>query len=330
MTNRPFFSIIIPVVAINNYVRETVSVLQSLTGPDWELFVNTNLPEENPWSHDPRINLIHSGQVGPADKRDQASRLAHGEYLVFLDDDSYPNDDYLEVARKAVAETGADLIGGPGVTPPTDALMQQVSGAVFSSKLTGGNPERYLSIGSQHAIDDWPSVNMIVRKSTFLSVNGFDSPYWPGEDTFLCAKLNRINASMVYFPTLIVWHHRRSGFFRHLKQVGAYGLHRGYFAKRYPTNSLKLKYFAPSILTVSFLILPILSVLFPPFVPWAITFVLLYLATISASMLTTVPHHGWLVALLAVPFVIATHLSYGVQFLKGLFLSKSLSSRLRN
>lgn len=329
MHNRPLFTIIIPVVSINDYIRETVSVVQTLTGPEWELFVNTNLPEDNPWSQDSRIHVIHSGRVGPADKRDQASRLAQGQYLIFLDDDSYPNGDYLEVAERAVQETKADLIGGPGITPPTDTLMQKVSGAVFSSKLTGGNPERYLSIGKTREIDDWPSVNMIVRTSMFLSINGFDSPYWPGEDTFLCSKLKSANAQMIYYPSLVVWHHRRPGFVRHLKQVGAYGLHRGYFAKRYPSNSLKLKYFMPSILTLLLITLPYVSLLLPQFQVWTGTFVAIYLGTISLAMLATVPQHGCLVAVLAIPFVVGTHMSYGMQFLRGLLFETSLSSRLR-
>jgi len=293
------------------------------------LFVNTNLPEDNPWSQDSRIHMIHSGRVGPADKRDQASRLAQGQYLVFLDDDSYPNGDYLEIAQMAVQETNADLIGGPGITPPTDTLMQKVSGAVFSSKLTGGNPERYLSIGASREIDDWPSVNMIVRTSTFLSVNGFDSPYWPGEDTFLCSKLKRANARMIYYPSLIVWHHRRPGFVRHLKQVGAYGLHRGYFAKRYPSNSLKLKYFMPSILTLLLIALPFGSLIFPQLQVWIGIFVATYIGLISLAMLAVAPQQGWVVAVLAIPFVIGTHVSYGMQFLRGFLFETSLSSKLR-
>ena len=330
MNNQPLFTIIIPVVSINDYVRETVSVVQALTGPAWELFVNTNLPEDNPWSQDSRIHVIHSGRVGPADKRDQASRLAQGQYLVFLDDDSYPNGDYLEIAQMAVQETNADLIGGPGITPPTDTLMQKVSGAVFSSKLTGGNPERYLSMGASREIDDWPSVNMIVRTSTFLSVNGFDSPYWPGEDTFLCNKLKRANARMIYYPSLIVWHHRRPGFVRHLKQVGAYGLHRGFFVKRYPTNSLRIRYFIPSLLVTLGSALAAAALVSQAILDFALLSLATYFFLILTSLSITSQRHPWKVRLLAVPYVVASHIVYGFSFIRGLILIRELRSSLRD
>ena len=325
----PRFSIIIPVKEINDYVRETVPYVQTLDLENWELIIVPNGPDQNEWESDKRISLFSSGRVGPADKRDQAAKIANGEILVFLDDDSYPKSDLLSIATTYFDDNSVSAIGGPAITPESDTYWQKVSGAVFLSKFTGGNPERYIPVGMAREVDDWPSVNFMVRKSDFIEVGGFDSPYWPGEDTHLCLKLIQKAKKIMYAPELIVWHHRRSGLLRHMKQVGAYGLHRGYFARRLPETSLKAKYFAPSailcLMTASMFITLLPELLRKSvFLGLFVYFVGIFVGSISVAKLTTTK-----IALGAVPFIVLTHLSYGFKFLQGYSKTGSLVSKLR-
>ena len=37
-----------------------------------------------------------------------------------------------------------------------------------------------------------PSSNFIINKSLFKKVNGFNKDIWPGEDTDLCYRINKI------------------------------------------------------------------------------------------------------------------------------------------
>jgi GT2 family glycosyltransferase len=325
----PRFSIIIPVKEINDYVRETVPYIQTLDLGNWELIIVPNGPDQNEWESDRRISLFSSGRVGPADKRDQATEIAKGEVLVFLDDDSYPKSDLLSIAMKYFDDDSVSAIGGPAITPESDTYWQKVSGAVFLSKFTGGNPERYIPVGIAREVDDWPSVNFMVRKSDFIEVGGFNSPYWPGEDTHLCLKLIQKRKKIMYAPELIVWHHRRSGLMRHIKQVGAYGLHRGYFARRLPETSLKAKYFAPSAI-LCLIAMSLFSMLLPEYLRNSVYIGLtayllgLIMGSISIAKLTTLR-----IALGAVPFIFATHMSYGFKFLQGFFKIRPLVSKLR-
>jgi GT2 family glycosyltransferase len=329
MESFPKFSIVIPVKEVNDYVRETVPYIQSLDLNDWELIIVPNNADQNEWEDDKRVSLIPSGRVGPAGKRDQAAQIAKGEILVFLDDDSYPQSDLLSIATKYFDDDLVSAIGGPAITPESDSYWQKVSGAVFLSRLTGGNPERYTPTGQAKQVDDWPSVNFMVRKSDFLEVGGFDSPYWPGEDTHLCLKLVQKTKKIVYAPELIVWHHRRSGLLRHMKQVGAYGLHRGYFARRLPETSLKAKYFAPSAI-LCLITASMFSALLPEllrnsiFIGLVVYLVGLIVGSISVARLTTTR-----IALGAIPFIALTHLSYGFRFLQGYLKTGPLVSKLR-
>ena len=222
-----------------------------------------------------------------------------------------------------------DAIGGPALTPPTDTYWQKVSGSVFMSRLTGGNPERYLPVGVQRDVDDWPSVNFMIRNATFQSVGGFDSPYWPGEDTHLCLKIIRVGARIVYVPDLIVWHHRRSGLIRHMKQVGAYGLHRGYFARHLPETSFRLKYFIPSGAFVSLAALVLIPVMPQMVDRFLFVGASVYMFGVLAGCIDIATKTSLLVALGSLPFVVGTHMSYGLNFLRGFFKIRPLVSRLR-
>jgi glycosyltransferase involved in cell wall biosynthesis len=329
MTGACSFSIIIPVKAVNDYVRETIPYIQALNSDDWELIIVPNEDDPNEWASDQRIKFLRSGRVGPAEKRDLASKIATGLILVFLDDDSYPASNLLSVARSMFEDQSIDAIGGPALTPPTDSYWQKVSGSVFMSRLTGGNPERYLPVGVQRDVDDWPSVNFMIRNKVFQSVGGFDSPYWPGEDTHLCLKVVRAGSRIVYAPNLIVWHHRRSGLRRHMKQVGAYGLHRGYFARHLPETSFRLKYFIPSAAFVT-----LAALVLVPVMPQMVDRCLLVAASVYgfgvlAGCVDIATKTSLAVALGSLPFVVGTHMSYGFNFLKGFVRRKPLVSRLR-
>jgi GT2 family glycosyltransferase len=322
------FSIIVPVKAINDYVRETVPYVQSLDGDNWELLILPNEVDQDEW-HDARIKLISSGRVGPAAKRDIGAEHAAGEILVFLDDDSYPSSNLLSVATPYFGDESIVAIGGPAITPPTDSFWQKVSGAVFLSKFSGGNPARYLNLGGVKEVDDWPSVNFMVRRKDFITIGGFDSDYWPGEDTRLCANLiKKTNKKILYIPNLIVWHHRRVGLLRHLKQVGSYGLHRGYFAKRYPETSCRMKYFMPSLLFIYLLISPLIFWA-PKFVQYSYSVgVFAYMFALIAAFRDIKRYENFNVATAAIPYIALTHLYYGFRFIQGLIVL-NLVSKLR-
>lgn len=320
----PMYTLIIPVKEINDYVRETVPHIQRMRSDAWELIILPNEPAPDEWS-DSRVRLLPSGLVGPGAKRDIGAREAKGEILVFLDDDSYPESNLLEVAERYFVEADVVAIGGPGITPPNDNFWQRVSGAMFLSRLSGGAPERYAQVGFVREIDDWPSVNLMVRKQDFLAVGGFDTPFWPGEDTKLCLMLVKTGKRILYVPELVVWHHRRKGLLRHLKQVGAYGLHRGFFVKKYPETSCRPAYFAPSgllslaLVTLALPCLPQLLV-YAALLGWAI-----YGGAMVVAFRDISRHESKQVAAAAVWYTFLSHLYYGLRFIQGLFTRRLVS-----
>jgi len=148
------------------------------------------------------------------------------------------------------------------VTPHGVSWQEEASGWASASPI-GAGPYTYRFLpGKKQSVDDYPSMNLAVRKTDFKRVGGYDSNFWPGEDTKLCLDLtHKLNKKIIYEPKSLVYHHRRPILLPHLKQNGNYGLHRGFFARILPKTSLRPIYFLPSAILIGFIYL-ILSTIF--------------------------------------------------------------------
>ncbi|MCI9073055.1 MAG: glycosyltransferase [Lachnospiraceae bacterium] len=311
-------SIIIPVREINDYIREAIPHHLRLDYPDYEILIFPDEPSEETF---PRTRIIPSGKTGPAEKRDMALEHARGEILAFIDDDAYPRPDWLKNAVTHFDDPSVGAVGGPAVTAENDGLLRQASGKVYESFLcSGGYTYRYIP-GKLMDVEDLPSVNLIVRKDIFAQIGGYDSNFYPGEDTKLCLDIIKLaDKRIVYDPDVLVYHHRRKLFREHLKQSNNYALHRGYFAKVLPDTSRKIVYFVPSLFVLGLVAGPLLALLCPPL--WYLYFsvLLLYFLLLVASTVNLKNIPVWILSMAG---VFLTHVGYGIGFVRGL-LSREL------
>ncbi len=320
-------SIIIPVKEINNYLRqETIPALLEQTEKDFEIIIVTDKPSPEVF---PKTVILPSyPKTGPADKRDLGAKKAGGEILAFLDDDSYPQKDWLEKALLNFSQNSKiSGVGGPTLTPPNDNLYRKASGYVWSTWLGSGGAGTYrCAISSRRGIDDYPTVNFLVRKKDFWKVGGFDSHFWPGEDTKLCHSLiYELKKEIVYDPQVIVFHHRRPVLRAHLEQIARYAIHRGHFAKILPKTSLRLGYLLPSFFVLGLFFGLILVIIFRSF--WLMAFYFL-LSTFYFFLLFLTGFSIFLkeknlkLAGLSMFSIVVTHFVYGILFIKGFFSQK--------
>lgn len=305
-------SIIIPVKEINDYIRQAMEYYAKLDYDNYEILIFPDHPSEEEF---PRTRIIPSGEVGPADKRDMALTYAEGEIFAFIDDDAYPRADWLKNAVRYFENPDVGAVGGPAVTAPEDNVWQQASGKIYESFLcSGGYVYRYLP-KAEREVDDLPSVNLIVRRDIFERVGGYDSNYYPGEDTKLCLDIVESGRKIIYSPDVLVYHHRRRVFRQHLKQATNYAKHRGYFAKALPKTSCKPAYFIPSLFVLGLLGGPILSYFIPILWYFYFAVIVLYLVLLAASIRKTGSFQVWILTFAG---IIATHIGYGLMFIRGL------------
>ncbi len=311
-------SIIIPVKEINDYIRQAMYHYAHLDYDNYEILIFPDYESEEKFPENTRI--IASGEVGPAEKRDLALQYAEGDFFAFTDDDAYPRKDWLRNAMPYFDDPEVGAVGGPAVTAPEDDVWQKASGKVYESFLcSGGYAYRYLP-KPEREVEDLPSVNLIVRRGVFEAVGGYDSHFYPGEDTKLCLDIiKKEQKKIIYSPEILVYHHRRRLFSAHLIQATSYAKHRGYFAKTLPETSCKLAYFIPSLFLLGLIAGPLIAIFIPEV--WYIYFsvLALYMVLLAISIRNA---DSLIVWILAFGGIFVTHVGYGYCFMQGLLAKK--------
>ena len=323
----PLVSVVIACPNGSWMLDECLDALDRQTYRNFEVIV---LPDQEGLAvSSPKATVIPTGKVRPAEKRNIGIKAAKGEIVAFIDDDAYPDPRWLENAVKYFGEPTIGALGGPGVTPPGDGFWAKCGGRVYENVFVSGNYRyRYLGGRVRKDIDDYPSCNLFVRKDVLDRIGGYRTDFWPGEDTLLCEDIvMKAKKRIVYDPWTLVYHHRRPLFAAHLRQLGRYGFHRGYFVKRFPVTSCKPSYFVPTLFVVYLLALAAFFAwrqlrgggLLGPVAAVAAAPLMFYCAATVATTFSLSPFR-WLVTEVG---VFLSHVWYGIQFLRGLCASKA-------
>ncbi len=332
LKSNPLVSIIIPLKKINDYIKEETEYLLKQTYKNFELIILPDFCSEEEIDleifKDKRIKIIETGNLPPALKRAKGVEISNGEILAFLDDDTYPEKDWLKNSLRAMETKNIKALGGPAVTSPKDNFSKQISGLIYGSALMSGKHKaRYVPDKVQY-VRDYPSCNFIITKELYEKVGGFDSEYWPGEDTILCNNIMKANEKILYTPEALVYHHRRNLFFGHFKQLKGYAWHRGYFVKKFGGNSFELSYFIPSIFLLWTVFLPIALIFNLPFL---INNLIPVLSEKIITVFLLAPHTLYFICLIGswissfslikgfckIIGIFLSHLVYGFFFIKG-------------
>lgn len=224
----PAVSVIIPVRQAGPLLRDCLFHVARQSYRDFDVVV---VPDAPAFLDDPAVRVIASGAALPNRKRLIAATASTADLVAFIDDDAYPDPDWLAAAVAHFIDPSVVAVGGPAVTPPDARPRERASGAIFAARIvTAGTRDRYVS-GVRRDVDALPSCNLLMRRDAFVRAAQTSLDVWPGEDILTCLAATRAGGRIVYEPAARVFHHRRPVFGPHLTQVWRYGVFRGGFAR---------------------------------------------------------------------------------------------------
>lgn len=117
MEKKPFFSIIVPIYNVENYLTDCLDSILAQTYADFELLlINDGSTDtsgeiaEQYRERERRISLIHQQNAGQSVARNKGLQLARGEYIVFVDSDDRLQKDALAYYAKYLKDKNIDII----------------------------------------------------------------------------------------------------------------------------------------------------------------------------------------------------------------------------
>ena len=152
-------------------------------------------------------NESNLGFVGGCNK---GAKSASGEILVFLNNDTLVEDNWLDELVLPLNDEGIGLSGSKLIYP--DGTLQEAGGVIFNDG-SGNNYGKHDDAGSFNYnyitnVDYVSGASIAIKKSLFEQFTGFDKIYQPAyyEDTDLAFKVRDSGLRVVYTPYSVVVH----------------------------------------------------------------------------------------------------------------------------
>jgi glycosyltransferase involved in cell wall biosynthesis len=175
----------------------------------------------------PQVRYHRQANRGLSVARNVGMELATGEIVAYTDDDCVADRDWLYFLVAKLLDSDASGVGGPNLLPTEDG---PVAACV---QVSPGAPAHVLVDDS--VAEHVPGCNMAFWRDRLMAIGGFDPVYSKaGDDVDVCWRLEGEGEHVVYAPSAMVWHHRRSTVRAYLKQQRGYGEAEALLKRKHP------------------------------------------------------------------------------------------------
>lgn len=167
----------------------------------------------------PNLRVISNPvNIGFAKANNQGVKDAQGEYVIFLNNDTAVQNGWIDNLISIIEnDNSVGAVGCKLLFP--DGFIQHAGVVILEDKANAEAPlvanhvyyKGPASLPEANQLRTYQALTaacLMVRKSAFNSVDGFDEEYWNGyEDVDLCFKLRQDGWKLVYQPTSVVFHY---------------------------------------------------------------------------------------------------------------------------
>lgn len=210
-------------------IQECLAALRRLRYPNFEVIVvnDGSTDETEAIARSYGFRVITTAKQGLSSARNVGLREADGEIVAYIDDDAYPDADWLGYLATAMLTSTHVGVGGPNISPPGDGAIAD------SVALAPGGPIHVLL--SDREAEHLPGCNMAFRRDALLAIGGFDPQFRAaGDDVDICWRIQDRGWTLGFCPSAVVWHHRRRSIRGYWRQQRGYGKAEALLERKWP------------------------------------------------------------------------------------------------
>ena len=195
------FSIVIPALNEEHVIGQCLDSIAGLDFPHqkFEVIVVDNGSSDRTYeiaeSYREEMNttVLLRPKVNISALRNAGAGVSFGEYLIFLDADMVVRGDWLRTAEKLIISSNAQIIGGSFDVPEHSSWIARVW---FRRKGTAVNlSPSYI-----------PSGQLMMRRSQFNAIGGFDESLETSEDCDFCCRARAQGLNLAVYEAISVMH----------------------------------------------------------------------------------------------------------------------------
>lgn len=220
---RPLVSIIIPTYKSPDFITDCIHALLNLDDlTAFEIIVVDDASDAQIKSildaryHDPRLTTLRNGvNLRFAASCNAGARIASGEALLFLNDDTIPQSGFIDaMSSRLWSEDNIGIVGAKLLYP--DGTIQHAGVKItprpfcdnFDVEHIGRNAPSSLGEANIAAkVESVTGACLLIKGELFRSLNGFDERYvMYYEDIDLCLRARKMGFDIVYEPSAVVTH----------------------------------------------------------------------------------------------------------------------------
>ena len=193
----PRFSIIIPAFNEENTIATCIQAIEDNDYPvaQYDITVADNGSVDNTAAiaGSQGVKVLECGRakgIGVAAMRNQGAAVTRGDILIFIDADVEIPKNFLKTAEQYFDSEFEGVLGFVDRPPPDAGWV----GRVWNGVPTLKRPQAM-------SVDNLPGRNLLVNRTVFESLNGFDETLPAGEDKDFCLRAVRAGFNVVSLPT---------------------------------------------------------------------------------------------------------------------------------